>query len=64
MTSSNRQGNAPTLSYRELLERSDAQHTETLAEIRRLTDALVSHSHTDGGIIFHIPPPSGQPQEE
>ena len=50
--------------FREVRERSDAQHAETLAEIRRLTDALVSHSHTDGGIIFHIPPPSGQQREE
>ena len=47
--------------FRESRERSDAQHTETLAEIRRLTDALVSHSHADGGIIFHIPPPGGPP---
>ncbi len=45
-------------------ERADAQHAETLAEIRRLTDALVSHSHTDGGIIFHIPSPSGSAQQE
>ena len=46
--------------YRELRERSDAQHAELLAEIRRLTDAFVSHSHApDGGIIFRIPPPSG-----
>ena len=50
--------------FRESRERSDAQHAETLAEIRRLTDALVSHSHTDGGIIFHIPPPSSPPRQE
>ena len=23
-----------------------------------MTDSLVSHSHTDGGFIFHIPPPA------
>ncbi len=50
--------------YRELRERSDAQHRETLAEIRRLTDALVAHSHVDGGIIFHLPPPSAPSQQE
>ena len=50
--------------FRESRERSDAQHAETLAEIRRLTDALVAHSHTDGGIIFHIPPPSSPPSQE
>ena len=50
--------------HKELLERSDAQHAETLVEIRRLTDALVAHSHTDGGIIFHIPPPSIPPRQE
>ncbi len=50
--------------HADLRERADAQHAETLAEIRRLTDALVSHSHTDGGIIFHIPPPSGSAQQE
>ncbi len=50
--------------HADLRERADAQHAETLAEIRRLTDALVSHSHTDGGIIFHIPSPSGSAQQE
>ena len=50
--------------FRESRERSDAQHAETLTEIRRLTDALVAHSHTDGGIIFHIPPPSSPPPRE
>ena len=41
-------------------ERSDVQHAETLAEIRRLTDAFLSHSHApDGGIIFRVPPPIG-----
>ena len=50
--------------FREARERSDVQHAETLTEIRRLTDALVAHSHTDGGIIFHIPPPSGPPRQE
>ena len=50
--------------FRESRERSNAQHAETLAEIRRLTDALVAHSHTDGGIISHIPPPSSPPRQE
>ncbi len=46
--------------YREARERSDSQHAETLSEIRRLTDAFLSHSHApDGGIVFRIPPPSG-----
>jgi hypothetical protein len=46
--------------FREARERADAQHAETLAEIRRLTDAFLSHSHApDGGIIFRVPPPSG-----
>ena len=46
-------------------ERSDAQHAETLAEIRRLTDAVLSHSHApDGGIVFRIPPPAGLNQPE
>ena len=46
-------------------ERADAQHAETLSEIRRLTDAFLSHSHaTDGGIIFRIPPPSGMTPQE
>lgn len=45
---------------REARERSDVQHAETLAEIRRLTDAVLTHSHApDGGIIFRVPPPSG-----
>ena len=45
---------------REARERSDAQHAEVLAEIRRLTDAFLTHSHApDGGIIFRVPPPSG-----
>ena len=45
---------------RETRERSDAQHAEVLAEIRRLTDAFLTHSHApDGGIIFRVPPPSG-----
>ena len=51
--------------YAESLERADAQHAETLAEIRRLADALWSHSHApDGGIIFRIPPQGGPPQPE
>lgn len=50
--------------FRESRERSEVQHAETLAEIRRLTDALVSHSHADGGIIFHIPPPPVPPRQE
>ncbi len=46
--------------YKDLRERADAQHAEVLAEIRRLTDAFVSHSHApDGGVIFRVPPPSG-----
>ena len=41
-------------------QRSDAQHAEVLGEIRRLTDAFLSHSHApDGGIIFRVPPASG-----
>ena len=41
-------------------ERADVQHAEVLGEIRRLTDAILSHSHApDGGIIFRVPPPSG-----
>ena len=46
--------------FREARERSGAQHAETMSEIRRLTDAFLSHSHApDGGIIFRIPPPAG-----
>ena len=46
--------------FTQMRERSDAQHAETLGEIRRLTDAFLSHSHApDGGIIFRVPPPSG-----
>ena len=48
------------LQFAQLRERSDSQHAEVLAEIRRLTDAFLSHSHApDGGIIFRVPPPSG-----
>ena len=51
--------------YREARERSDVQHAETLAEIRRLTDAVLTHSHgPDGGIIFRVPPPSGSTTPE
>lgn len=51
--------------YREARERSDVQHAETLAEIRRLTDAVLTHSHApDGGIIFRVPPPSGSATPE
>ena len=51
--------------YREARERSDVQHAETLAEIRRLTDAVLTHSHApDGGIIFRVPPPSGSTTPE
>ena len=51
--------------FRESCERSDAQHAETLAEIRRLTDAVLTHSHApDGGIIFRVPPPSGSTTPE
>ena len=50
--------------YQDLRERADAQHAEVLAEIRRLTDAFVSHSHApDGGIIFRIPPLLGEAAE-
>ena len=51
--------------FREARERSDVQHAETLAEIRRLTDAVLTHSHApDGGIIFRVPPPSGSTTPE
>ena len=41
-----------------LRERSDAQHTETMAAIQRLTDAFLSHSHdVDGAIRFRVLPP-------
>ena len=51
--------------HAESRERTDAQHAETLAEIRRLADALGSHSHApDGGIMFRIPPQGGLPQPE
>ena len=51
--------------FREARERSDVQHAETLAEIRRLTDAFLSHSHApDGGIVFRIPPPAGSDPSE
>ena len=41
-------------------EHADVQHAETMSEIRRLTDAFLTHSHApDGGIIFRIPPPAG-----
>lgn len=40
-------------------EMSRAEHEATRAEIRRLTDALLSHSHdADGNIRFPIPPPT------
>ena len=43
-----------------LSEKMDAQHAETIAEIRRLFDALLSHSHDpDLGLIFRIPPGNG-----
>ena len=46
-------------------ERADTQHAETLGEIRRLTDAFLSHSHApDGGLIFRIPPPAGSNSAE
>ena len=48
-----------------LRERSDAQHTETMAAIQRLTDAFLSHSHdTDGTIRFSIPPPPAAPPDQ
>ena len=38
-------------------ELADARHRETLEEIRRLTEALVSHYHSpEGGVIFTVPP--------
>ena len=50
-----------------LSDKMDAQHAETMREIRRLVDALISHSHdADGSIIFRIPPGSAtgrHPQE-
>ena len=47
--------------FREYRERSDAQHAEVLGEIRRLTDAFLSHSHApDGGVFFRMPQPSGE----
>ena len=53
------------LQFAQLRERSDSQHAEVLAEIRRLTDAFLSHSHApDGGIIFRVPPPSGSTLSE
>ena len=40
-------------------EMSRAEHEATRAEIRRLIDALLSHSHdADGNIRFPIPPPT------
>ena len=50
-----------------LSDKMDTQHAETMREIRRLVDALISHSHdADGSIIFRIPPGSAtdrHPQE-
>ena len=43
-----------------LSDKMDAQHAETMAEIRRLFDALLSHSHDpDLGLIFRAPPGNG-----
>lgn len=43
-----------------LSDKMDAQHAETMAEIRRLFDALLSHSHDpDLGLIFRLPPGNG-----
>ncbi len=43
-----------------LSDKMDAQHAETMAEIRRLFDALLSHSHDpDLGLIFRSPPGNG-----
>ena len=40
-------------------EMSRTEHEATRAEIRRLIDALLSHSHdADGSIRFPIPPPT------
>ncbi len=48
-------------------EVSDAQHAETMSEIRRLIDALSTHRHeTDGETIFRVqipaPPSQGEQQ--
>lgn len=41
-------------------EMERAEHEATRAEIRRLTDALLSHYHDeDGNVRFRIPPPLG-----
>ena len=43
-----------------LSDKMDAQHAETMTEIRRLFDALLSHSHDpELGIIFRAPPGNG-----
>ena len=43
-----------------LSDKMDAQHAETMREIRRLFDALLSHSHDpELGIIFRAPPGNG-----
>ena len=49
-----------------LRERSEVQHAETMAAIRRLTDAFLSHSHdTDGTVRFSIPsPPADSPAQQ
>ncbi len=60
-----RRGKGADAQYAESRERADAQHAEILVEIRRLADALGSHSHApDGGIIFRIPPQGGLPRQE
>lgn len=46
-------------------EVSDAQHAETMLEIRRLIDALSTHRHeTDGETIFRVPIPAPPSQGE
>ena len=44
-------------------ELADARHQEMLEEIRRLTEALISHYHTpEGEVVFTVPPrTAGQP---
>lgn len=46
-------------------EVSEAQHAETMSEIRRLIDALSTHRHeTDGETIFRVPLRGTASQEE
>ena len=46
-------------------EVAEAQHTDTMSEIRRLIDALSTHRHeTDGETIFRVPIGGSTGQEE